>query len=68
MTAEESGAHPSPPFFLYNYHFLSVVLAALDAAKAAGAYKTILDCSESNVAFYEKAGLIKKEVQMVKYY
>lgn len=44
------------------------MLAALDAAKEAGAYKTILDCSESNVSFYEKAGLTKKDVQMVKYY
>jgi len=47
---------------------LSVVIAALDAAKGAGAYKTILDCSERNVSFYERAGLARKEVQMVKYY
>ena len=47
---------------------LSVVLAALDAAKEAGAYKTILDCSEANAGFYERAGLARKEVQMVKYH
>ena len=47
---------------------ISVVIAALDAAKGAGAYKTILDCSERNVSFYERAGLARKEVQMVKYY
>ncbi len=27
--------------------------------------KVILDCAESNVAFYEKCGLTRKEVQMV---
>ncbi|EFN58379.1 hypothetical protein CHLNCDRAFT_56820 [Chlorella variabilis] len=32
-----------------------------------GCYKVILDCSEDNAPFYEKCGLIKKEVQMVKY-
>jgi glucosamine-phosphate N-acetyltransferase len=32
-----------------------------------GCYKVILDCSEDNQAFYEKCGLTRKEVQMVKY-
>lgn len=36
------------------------------ALQEAGCYKVILDCSEENVPFYEKCGLIKKEVQMVK--
>ena len=31
-----------------------------------GCYKVILDCNEDNVTFYEKCGLIKKEIQMVK--
>lgn len=31
-----------------------------------GCYKVILDCSEDNVPFYQKCGLVKKEVQMVK--
>jgi glucosamine-phosphate N-acetyltransferase len=30
-------------------------------------YKIILDCSESNQAFYEKCGLQRKEIQMVEY-
>ncbi len=28
--------------------------------------QVILDCSESNVSFYEKCGLVRKEVQMVR--
>jgi len=32
-----------------------------------GCYKIILDCSEKNVAFYEKCGFKKKEVQMALY-
>mmetsp|Transcript_7000 Transcript_7000/g.18819 ORF Transcript_7000/g.18819 Transcript_7000/m.18819 type:complete len:152 (+) Transcript_7000:59-514(+) len=44
------------------------VLAALtDTAKEAGCYKIILDCSEDNAPFYEKCGLSRKEIQMVKY-
>jgi glucosamine-phosphate N-acetyltransferase len=35
-------------------------------AKQQGCYKVILDCSESNQAFYEKCGLTRKEVQMVR--
>ena len=31
-----------------------------------GCYKVILDCSEDNVPFYNKCGLTKKEVQMVR--
>jgi GNAT superfamily N-acetyltransferase len=30
-----------------------------------GCYKVILDCAEHNVAFYEKCGLTRKEIQMV---
>lgn len=37
----------------------------MEFAKGAGCYKVILDCGESNVAFYEKCGLTRKEVQMV---
>ena len=32
-----------------------------------GCYKTILNCNENNINFYEKCGLIKKEYEMVKY-
>lgn len=34
------------------------------AAKLANCYKVILDCAESNVAFYEKCGFYRKEVHM----
>ena len=39
----------------------------MEEAKSAGCYKVILDCSESNQAFYEKCGLQRKEIQMVSY-
>jgi glucosamine-phosphate N-acetyltransferase len=42
------------------------VTALLDAARAAGCYKVILDCAEHNVAFYERAGLARKGVEMVR--
>jgi glucosamine-phosphate N-acetyltransferase len=42
-----------------------VIDALLTYAKQAGCYKVILDCGEANVAFYEKCGLKRKEVQMV---
>ncbi|BDA44726.1 Glucosamine 6-phosphate N-acetyltransferase [Coccomyxa sp. Obi] len=45
-----------------------VIEALLVAAKEAGCYKVILDCAEANAAFYEKCGLTRKEVQMVKYF
>jgi len=44
-----------------------LIEALIQASKAAGCYKIILDCSESNVSFYEKCGLRRKEVQMVLY-
>ena len=31
-------------------------------------YKVILNCSESNIPFYENCGLEKKENQMIKYF
>jgi len=30
-------------------------------------YKSILDCNEKNVNFYQNSGFIQKEIQMVKY-
>lgn len=39
-----------------------------NAAKEFGCYKVILDCAEHNVPVYEKAGFLKKEIQMVKYF
>eukprot|EP01114_Cavostelium_apophysatum_P006182 TRINITY_DN1742_c0_g1_i1.p2 TRINITY_DN1742_c0_g1~~TRINITY_DN1742_c0_g1_i1.p2 ORF type:complete len:177 (+),score=43.54 TRINITY_DN1742_c0_g1_i1:73-603(+) len=35
--------------------------------KLTGCYKVILDCAEKNVAFYQKCGYTRKEVQMVRY-
>lgn len=46
---------------------LRVIEALMAAAQDLGCYKVILDCSEDNVPFYEKCGLVRKEVQMVKY-
>lgn len=36
----------------------------INFSRLAGAYKVILDCSEENVAFYEKCGLRRHEVSM----
>lgn len=35
-------------------------------ARQQGCYKVILDCAEHNIPFYEKCGLSRKEVQMVR--
>lgn len=44
------------------------VIAALVAySQSQGCYKVILDCSDSNVPFYEKCGFTRKEVQMAMY-
>ena len=45
-----------------------LVAVACEAAREAGCYKVILDCSEANAPFYEKCGLTRKEVQMVRYF
>lgn len=45
-----------------------VVSALVDAARADGCYKVILDCAESNADFYAKSGFQRKEVQMVQYF
>jgi len=45
------------------------ILAQLsNRAKEAGCYKVILDCSDSNVPFYEKCGFKRKEIQMALYF
>ena len=38
-----------------------------ELAIAAGCYKSILNCSEKNIGFYEKCGYKFKEVSMAKY-
>lgn len=46
-----------------------VILQELqEAARNFGCYKVILDCAENNVTVYEKAGFVRKEVQMVRYF
>lgn len=49
----------------HTLKYCRVIEALLIAAKDSGCYKVILDCAESNSAFYEKCGLTRKEVQMV---
>lgn len=39
-----------------------------EIARLSGCYKSILDCAESKVAFYEKTDFKRKGVQMAKYY
>jgi len=47
---------------------LLVVNTLVEEAKKRGCYKVILDCDEKNIDFYKKAGMERKEVQMVKYF
>eukprot|EP00475_Leptophrys_vorax_P021800 TRINITY_DN2961_c0_g1_i1.p1 TRINITY_DN2961_c0_g1~~TRINITY_DN2961_c0_g1_i1.p1 ORF type:complete len:171 (-),score=55.38 TRINITY_DN2961_c0_g1_i1:33-545(-) len=47
---------------------LRVVQQLKDWAKEAGCYKIILDCSDKNIAFYNKLGFEKKEAHMAFYY
>jgi hypothetical protein len=42
-----------------------LIEALITACREMGCYKVILDCSESNAPFYEKCGLVRKEIQMV---
>jgi len=44
-----------------------VIEALTGISEQAGCYKTILNCSEDNVAFYKKCGFEKKECEMAKY-
>jgi glucosamine-phosphate N-acetyltransferase len=45
-----------------------IITELLALARRAGAYKVLLDCKESNVPFYEKCGLVRKEVTMAHYF
>lgn len=51
-----------------NNNDKSLVAHLLNEAKAAGCYKAILDCAERNVAYYERLGMARKEVQMARYF
>jgi glucosamine-phosphate N-acetyltransferase len=42
----------------------ALVHKCIDVAKRLNCYKVILDCSQSNIPFYEKAGFRKHEVSM----
>jgi len=54
-----------------NYRGKNLGIRLIEHLKAisikVGCYKIILDCSEKNVAFYEKCGFKRKEVQMALY-
>ena len=39
-----------------------------EIAQLSGCYKSILDCNEAKVPFYEKTNFARKSVQMAKYY
>ncbi len=56
---------PKVECFIDDADVFRVLAALLDYAREAWCYKVILDCSDQNVAFYEKCGFEKKEVQMV---
>ncbi|KAI9477575.1 Glucosamine-phosphate N-acetyltransferase-like protein [Coemansia sp. RSA 989] len=45
----------------------TIVKQLQEIANVTGCYKTILDCSKENVAFYEKCGMEEKGVQMSLY-
>jgi glucosamine-phosphate N-acetyltransferase len=46
---------------------LRIIQALTSISEDCGCYKTILDCSDENIPFYEKCGYKKKENEMVKY-
>jgi glucosamine-phosphate N-acetyltransferase len=45
-----------------------LVDALMKEAREAGCYKVILNCNEKNIAFYERCGLARREVQMALYF
>ena len=46
---------------------LRIIQALSYISENSGAYKTILNCSDKNIPFYEKCGFAKKENEMAKY-
>ncbi|EEB90792.1 hypothetical protein MPER_10956, partial [Moniliophthora perniciosa FA553] len=46
---------------------LRVIQALVGISERLGCYKTILNCSDANIPFYEKCGFIKKENEMARY-
>ncbi|PCH37200.1 acyl-CoA N-acyltransferase [Wolfiporia cocos MD-104 SS10] len=46
---------------------LRIIQALTGISENSGCYKTILNCSDSNIPFYQKCGYVKKENEMAKY-
>ncbi|KAL4063791.1 acyl-CoA N-acyltransferase [Scleroderma yunnanense] len=46
---------------------MRIIQALTHISENVGCYKTILNCSEENMPFYEKCGYKKKELEMAKY-
>jgi len=46
---------------------LRIIQALTHISENIGCYKTILNCSEANIPFYQKCGFVKKECEMAKY-
>ncbi|KAF9240059.1 acyl-CoA N-acyltransferase [Melanogaster broomeanus] len=46
---------------------LRIIQALTHISENSGCYKTILNCSDANIPFYEKCGFSKKENEMAKY-
>ncbi|KAI0049384.1 glucosamine 6-phosphate N-acetyltransferase [Auriscalpium vulgare] len=44
-----------------------IITALIGMSESLSAYKTILNCSDSNIPFYEKCGFKRKENEMAKY-
>ncbi|KAG9311432.1 acyl-CoA N-acyltransferase [Chiua virens] len=44
-----------------------IIQALTHISESSGCYKTILNCSDANIPFYEKCGYTKKENEMAKY-
>ncbi|KAG2059270.1 acyl-CoA N-acyltransferase [Suillus hirtellus] len=46
---------------------LRIIQALTHISESSGCYKTILNCNDTNIPFYEKCGYVKKENEMAKY-
>jgi len=46
---------------------LRIIQALTHVSETVGCYKTILNCNENNIPFYEKCGYERREVEMAKY-
>jgi len=47
---------------------LRIIQALTGISEKVGCYKTILNCSDANIPFYQKCGFEKKENEMAKYH